>query len=155
MSPKVHSYDTLNWLLPLFQEFWRSVLAAPWKELISYGRRGYTVSPCKQKRSWNKPEPQSIPLPWRQVSTGPYKLVIKQFGATTEWNLVAWTFLWPLYSIRWSFLGLYIGQTVLSMNPQQLSNGDPLAWIVLAKSWRLTSDSLSWACVPICHTQSS
>ena len=114
--------------MALFQEFWRGVLARPWKETISCGQRRYARSPYRQRmllfdprahwwRSWNKP----------------YKIAIKPIRVTTNWNLIAWTVLWPLYSMHWSFLGLQVRRTVPSMNPQQLSNDDPLAWIVSAK----------------------
>ena len=111
MSPKIHFTDTINWLVALFQEFWRGVLAAPWKRPITCGQRGFAGSPYKQRmlllhpwaycwRSRNKHESPSIPLSWRQPFTGLYKSAIKPFRATTDWNLNAWSFLWQLYSMR-------------------------------------------------------
>ena len=99
---------------------------------------GHTVEDCEISLI------TSIPLSWRRPSTGPYQLVIKPIGVTTDWNLIALTFLWPLYNMRWSFLGLQIGRSVPSMNPQQFYNGDTPAWILSAKSWRLTSASHRW-----------
>ena len=141
--------------MALFQEFWRGVLAAHWKGPISCDRRGYTETLYRQRmlffgpwaygwRSRSKTELPSTPLSWCQPFTGPYKLAIKPFEATIDWKLIMLAFFWLLYSMRLSFLGLQMGRTVPSMNPQQLSKGDLLAWIVSAKSWRLTSASHYW-----------
>ena len=71
---------------------------------------------------------------WREASSStmhPFKYICKY--KTHTWNFRQWTFLWPIYMIRWFTVGLAIGLTVPSMKPKHWDKGDPFALIAAAK----------------------
>ena len=83
-------------------------------------------------------------LSWQFPSTGPYNFAINPFGATTDWNFRAWTFLCPLHKILWNSFGLDISLTVPSTNPQQFPNAAPLSWTAFAYNSKFIGESKDW-----------
>ena len=86
----------------------------------------------------------SIPLSWRFPSIDPWRFATKPFGATTDWNFIACTFLCPFYKIFWLSLGLEIGRTVPSTNPQQLLKAAPFWWMVFQNPCKHCGDNHGW-----------
>lgn len=57
-------------------------------------------------------------------------------GKTTDWNFRTCTLLCPLCSTLYCSPGLQTGRTVPSMNPKQLSSGEPFLKIASQYIWR-------------------
>ena len=70
--------------------------------------------------------------------TGPKRLAMRPFGATTDWNFRPCTRLWPLYMTLWCSPGRQTGLTVPSSNPQQLASAAPF-WLIAR------ANNSSWA----------
>lgn len=76
--------------------------------------------------------------------TGPYMPAMSPLGRAMDWNLSAWTRLWPLYTRLCYSPGLKIGWTVPLIKPKQFFNAALFTETASACIWSCASCRIGW-----------